>query len=308
MYWQNEGTYLLVKVEKRKSKTQTVINFELFRLKEKDVPVDVVETKVNETIGSIAWEPEGDRFVALSNEGQKVFANFYQMLDTSTGSVAGVVEGCKLMKSVERKGVNQIYWSPKGRVCVLAGVRGFQGDIEFWDAEDLIMMGAGEHYMCTDIEWDPSGRFLVSSISFWQTQTDTGYILWSMTGQQLFRENIPQFKQLLWRPRPATLLSKEQQKQIKKNLKEYSREFEEIDAAMSNQASREVIERRVSLFKEWKEYRSRSLKEFNSVAKKRIEIWGGFDPAAVAEDEEADKEELEEMVEDVIDEVEEIVD
>lgn len=284
------------------------MNFEIFRLREKDCPVDVLECNPTETITHIAWEPRGDRFSVLATEGQKVFVYFYQMANIAAATAAGVVEGVKLLKVVERKGINQILWSPRGRFCVLAGIRGFQGDLEFWDADDLIMMGSGDHYMCTDIEWDPTGRYLVSSISMWHVASDTGFIVWTFTGTQLLNQKIPHFKQFLWRPRPPTLLTEAKQKLIRKNLKEYSRGFEEIDAAMSIKVSREIVEKRLGQWKEWKEFRDKCMEVYRGEQEERKRIWGGVDPVFVGgEGVGGEFEEVEEVVEEVLEELEEIV-
>lgn len=46
------------------------------------------------------------------------------------------------------------------------------------------------------------------------------------------------FAQFLWRPRPPTLLSEKQQKEIKKNLKKYYSQFESKDRMRSSKASK----------------------------------------------------------------------
>ena len=33
------------------------------------------------------------------------------------------------------------------------------GVLEFVDTADFTSMGGGEHFMCTDVEWDPTGWF-----------------------------------------------------------------------------------------------------------------------------------------------------
>lgn len=71
-------------------------------------------------------------------------------------------------------------------------------------------MSTGEHFMASELEWDPSGRYVVSSVSYWRHQNDTGYYVWSFQGKLLQRELRDKFYQLLWRPRPPTLLSKDQ--------------------------------------------------------------------------------------------------
>jgi translation initiation factor 3 subunit B len=70
-------------------------------------------------------------------------------------------------------------------------------------------------------------------------QVENGFAIWDFRGQEQQRHLIDRFKQFAWRPRPRTLLTKEQQKAIRKNLKEYSRQFEEDDAAQESNVSAE---------------------------------------------------------------------
>jgi translation initiation factor 3 subunit B len=53
--------------------------------------------------------------------------------------------------------------------------------------------------------------------------------LYDFKGTLLREESIEQFKQFSWRPRPASLLSKEEQKKVRKNLRDYSKVFDEDD-------------------------------------------------------------------------------
>ena len=43
------------------------------------------------------------------------------------------------------------------------------GVLEFYDTEpsDVICMNQAEHFMATDVEWDPTGRFVATSVSWW---------------------------------------------------------------------------------------------------------------------------------------------
>ena len=303
LFWQSQGEFLLVRVDRMKSKKVSATNFELFRVKEKDIPVDVLETKTTEEITSLAWEPNGNRFIVLSTDAGKPVASFYQV-EASSASTATV--GIKQTKVVDAKGITQVVWSPKGRFCVLAGVRGLQGDLQFWDTDDLVLLGSSEHDMCTDIEWDPTGRYVVSSVSFWKIQTDTGFIMWTFAGQQVMRQNIPKFKQLLWRPRPPTLLSADQQKKISKNLKSYAKEFEEETAYESNKTEREAQHKLYTLWTEWMTYKRECQATYDSQKEERIDLYG-FDPDA-GHDASDNIEELEEWMEELIEEVEEIID
>lgn len=135
--------------------------------------------------------------------------------------------------------------------------------------------------------------------------------MYDFKGEQLREEAIEKFKQWQWRPRPATLLTKEEQKQIRKNLREYSRVFEQEDAERISSADVAVVEHRRRLLNEWYSWRA-AVEE--DVAEEREALGLPRDPVAAllqAKSAElgADGEQvIEEIVEEVLEESEEIVD
>ncbi len=41
------------------------------------------------------------------------------------------------------------------------------GALAFVDSSDCTIMYIAEHYMASDVEWDPTGRYVVTSVSWW---------------------------------------------------------------------------------------------------------------------------------------------
>ena len=41
------------------------------------------------------------------------------------------------------------------------------GQLEFYDTGDMSLMNSVEHTMATDLKWDPTGRYVVTSVSAW---------------------------------------------------------------------------------------------------------------------------------------------
>lgn len=135
---------------------------------------------------------------------------------------------------------------------------------------------------------------------------ENGYHLYDFKGEQLREEPVEKFKQWLWRPRPPTLLSKEEQKQIRKNLREYSKVFEQEDADRGASADLAVVEHRRRLLQEWLSWRV-SIEE--EVKEEREARGLPLDPLAeilnIAD--EGEDQVIEEIVEEIVEETEEIV-
>jgi len=312
IHWQSNGDYLCVKVDRHtKTKKTQYCNLELFRAREKDCPVQVIEIK--DAVSAFAWEPKGERFVLITTADPVVMPG--QLAKTSV-SFYGYDQrkGDYLcLKTVENKNSNRIYWSPKGRHVVVATLgSNSKFEIEFYDLDlerdaektDAQDLGAAikclatvEHYGLTDLEWDPSGRYVATSASIWMSTMEAGWALWDFKGVELQKHTVEKFKQLLWRPRPPTLLSREQQKKIRKNLREYARAFEQQDELEELNESAELIAHRRRLIEEWNAWR-RGCRERVAAAKKDL---GKEDVAPKRED--VEEEVVEEWVEEIISEV-----
>ncbi|KAA1468146.1 translation initiation factor eIF-3b [Dentipellis sp. KUC8613] len=322
LHWQNQGDFLCVKVDRHtKTKKSIFCNLEIFRVREKDFPVEVVELK--DTVTDFSWEPKGDRFAIVSsndpnlgNPGPgitiKTDVSFYQL---ERGK-----DDFKLLRTLASRTTNTIRWSPRGRHVVLATVgSSSKSELEFWDLDfnvdesgrregqqkddwgaGIQQLGVSDHYGVTDVEWDPSGRYLATAASSWTHTLENGYAIWDYRGQEMEKHLLDRFKQFLWRPRPPSLLTKEQKRQIRKNLRDYSRVFDEEDAAEESTVSAELIAYRKRLVDEWNAWRLQTQEEV--LAEKRAR---GSKVDTKHEDE--DREEIEVWIDEVVEQIEEEV-
>ena len=238
---------------------------------------------------------------------------------------------------------NTIRWSPRGRHVVLATVGSTsKSELEFWDldvnsddsirrdiskeewAAGIQQLGVADHYGVTDVEWDPSGRYLATAASAWthtvlyrpavlrntisysplvaHSQIENGYAIWDFRGHEIEKRLLDRFKQFLWRPRAPSLLTKEQKRMIRKNLREYSRAFEEADAAEETTVSTELIAQRKRAVDEWNAWRVRVTEEVGEIPRVR-----GRRGELPTRKQEEDKEEIEVWIDEVIEQFEEVV-
>jgi len=132
---------------------------------------------------------------------------------------------------------------------------------------------------------------------------ENGYHLYDFKGELLREEPLDKFKQLIWRPRPPTLLSKEEQKTIRKNLREYSKDFEEQDRIEEDKEKGAIVEERRRILSEWLAWREREVEDLKA---ERQDL--GLEDEGGQEDGDVEGAKVvEEIMEEVLDEVEEIV-
>lgn len=160
--------------------------------------------------------------------------------------------------------------------------------------------------MATDVEWDPTGRFVATSVSWWAHKVDNGYYIWSFQGKLLQRHALDQFCQLLWRPRPPSLLSDTDVKNIKKDIKKFQRMFEIKDRMSQSRASKELIERRRRKMRDFQGYRQKKNNEFAQQKTQRLELRNGVETDELDSNaEEFEDESVEFFIKEEITEVEE---
>ncbi|RLV92927.1 Eukaryotic translation initiation factor 3 subunit B [Spathaspora sp. JA1] len=303
MHWQNEGKLLCVKVDRHTKSGKTVFsNLEFFRTSERDIPVEKLELK--DVVINFSWEPKSERFVTISrlDDGNpnpaipKNTINFYGVETSKTGGKS--TRRFKSYKSIESKHSNSVYWSPKGRYVVVATISRSSGELEFFDVSfddehkknpaNVKLLNTVKFSGMTNLSWDPSGRFVAAWSSSWLHSIENGYRLYEFTGNLLREQTIDQFKEFIWRPRPASLLTSNDKKKVRSNLKDLSAQFEVDDAMEADAALKEAIMARKKALEEWRHYRAKHLGKKVQTNEIKEEI-------------------IEEIKEEIIDEKEEIV-
>lgn len=121
---------------------------------------------------------------------------------------------------------------------------------------------------------------------------ENGYQIRDFKGTVLYETHLERFKLFSWRPRPPTLVPRDQQRKIRRNLKDYGREFDAEDEAEAAGASQELLALRRRLLEEWYAWR-KAVEE--ALLDRRVE--DGTDAEEV----------IEEWVEEVVEEKEEVV-
>ncbi|KAK9836110.1 hypothetical protein WJX81_002073 [Elliptochloris bilobata] len=250
LFWHPQGDYLAVQVDRfTKTRKSTYTSFELFSVKERDIPMEVLElANKGDKILDLQWEPHGSRFAVLHGEGPRPNFSLYAMKDMRTSA-----KGVQLVGTQTGKQANCIFWSPQGKFLVLGGLKSMTGQLEFFSADEFEVLNAAEHFMCTDVEWDPTGRYVATAVNHMH-QMENGFKVWLFNGQLLYQQARERFYQFLWRPRAPTLLSREAEADLIKRLKEFSKRYDEEDNALLDELDTGIMAERQRLMDEWEEW------------------------------------------------------
>ncbi|KAK4538258.1 hypothetical protein CDCA_CDCA16G4283 [Cyanidium caldarium] len=324
LLWHPQGKYLACRVDRlTRSRKGRFTTFEIFRVNERDVPVEVLEFSERDRVSAFAWEPKGDRFAVLHQEvPAAVPAGAAAAATTATAALRPVVtfyevqrDALRSLFSLERKQCNRLHWSPSGAGHILlAGLGSMGGVLEWWNVPEQELMGMNEHFACTDIEWDPSGRFVTTWVSATASRIEHGYQMWTFYGRKVGGAvAVENLFELAWRPRPRRwLLSADEERQVRRELKQYRVRYEAEDVALREQQRSGARVARREALAEWQALVERARARYAAEAEARARLWAGVPgareavraaPAAAAEEEE----EIEDVVEEVLEEKEEVL-
>ncbi|KAE8709180.1 Eukaryotic translation initiation factor 3 subunit B [Hibiscus syriacus] len=252
MYWQNNCEYLAVQADRyTKTKKSTYTGFELLRIKERDIPIEVLELdNKNDKIIAFPWEPNGPRFSVIYGDNPRPDISFYSMRSThNLGCVAKLT-------TLKGKQTNSIFWSSGGRFIVFAGLKGFNGQLEFFNVDEIETMATVEHFMATDVEWDSTGRYVATLVTSVH-EMENSFNIWSFNGKLLYRILKDHFFHFLWRLRPPSFLTPEKEEVITKNMKKYNKKYAAEDQDVSMILSEQDRVKRRMLKEEWEKWVSK---------------------------------------------------
>merc|ERR1712113_47600 len=202
--------------------------------------------RTSDIIKGLYWEPLGTCFCILHSErttniNKHLTISFFDMKD-----IKGNLKGDKSFNKLESKICNQILWSPKGKDLVIANVGLSNGTLEFLNLDTFSVRGRLENLKYNALAWDPSGRYL----AIFTSQIDPGYSIFSINGTLLYKVQRDGLEMFKWRPRPESLLKPEHERQILKELKQFTKNYEEKDKIISEN-SVNVNGKKHDEFDEW---------------------------------------------------------
>jgi translation initiation factor 3 subunit B len=220
----------VTKLSKTKKKGAT--NLEIFHIRDKNIPVEVVE--VPDTVKAFHWETGGSRFAVITTDdtGHKPKLLFYALTNDKFENVRTLDLPSNIFTDV--------FWAPNGQYFVCAAIQASGGDLIFGGLmpdNKLEILHRDEHFMLTHVEWDPSSRYVITAVTQpmrdevggFKYQMEAGYAIWTFQGRQLHKQAKDKLFAATWRNHPPPMTSEEQQQQIRKNIKKYSKKYDALD-------------------------------------------------------------------------------
>lgn len=244
IHWHNKGDYLCLKttIQKKSGKKikKEYTQLEIFRMREKNIPVDNVQIEAVKTKQFHWEESNSNRFALILREEttNKQQIRFYKI------SNKGTARDAKWSSTFDiNNQMNFMKWSPQGTYFILASLAS-EGTLYFCclnNNDEVDVIHKDEHLLVNSISWSRCGRFLVSAVSnnpnafntgFREENSEAGFHIWTFQGKCLMRIKKPSFIQFLFRPHPKSLFNDKLKLDIKNNLNNYSKKFDNIDEKM----------------------------------------------------------------------------
>ena len=95
--------------------------------------------------------------------------------------------------------------------------------------------------------------------------------MWSMYGKELARAGVDMLHQFMWRPRPASLLTPQQEKEVRKGLRSKRERYEAEDKQMRDSVSSGRAAQRRKLREEYASFRARAEAQLKEEQEKRMQ-------------------------------------
>lgn len=246
--WHPTGDFLaLMLAKKPKNPTNNRVQpflcktIEISRMRQKGIPTEKITT--DGFTKGVFWEPKSSRLGLLveGSSSSKTMMLFYNLADDKCVEVAKF--------ELPSGAFSQIHWAPEGQYFVVAAPGA--GDL-LWgrlhsDTHTFEPLFKDEHYNMNHVEWDASGRYLITAVmekldgtSGASVSQDAGFTVWTFQGRPVHRESIEKLHLASWRPHPALSLTKEEQDQLRRDFKKHSRGYDRVDEEAKDRNRREL--------------------------------------------------------------------
>jgi translation initiation factor 3 subunit B len=250
-YWSPNSELLAGVVAVIGKKSVKNSRIELILAKRDNGPALSIES--DQIIQSFAWESESEKFGLIKAPKKD------QRKQLEICSVNIKKFEVKTISLLETK-CTELQWAPQGEHLVLYNTvrksSTYQGMIQFYSMTDdtAILIEERSHPNLSEVSWDPSGRYLVST-TVQQSKMVTvgcGYIIWNCQGQQVFTRSEPHFFQFDWRPRPKQILGESTEGQITSQLKQMAIRYEHDDKRIRKEKKDAFLQNRQERYLQFK--------------------------------------------------------
>jgi translation initiation factor 3 subunit B len=253
--WHPQGTYCMIQSTKTGQQGMTL---DILRMKVKDIPVESIVLPATDRVRSCHFEPLGDRLALVMSATSGMAGTEVTMIRFYTLEK----NKYKLETTIRRPHCEHFLWNPRGRFAALFGLeKSSAGLFEFIDVQEgCAVTGNGRHFRCNRYEWDPSGRYFLTALTYTlKTSSDLGFTIWNIRGKKVEDE----VEQLLWqvcfRPRPPVLgaiLNEDDIRRARASVKDKSIRYEREDKMLAQALSQEEIYRRQRMLEEFSRWKT----------------------------------------------------
>ena len=240
--WHPNGEFLAAKLTKSQPNGKQYVDYCIFRTASNTVSAELFDPQGEAR--RFVFQPSASRFALLvvpSKQTSLMKRQYLQFFHVEKGS------GVKKVSEFECE-ASKVVFAPKGSRCVAVDLE--KSNIEFFGC-----LGSGPfaptlatqkvehiteknsdngvpnvHKLPTEIEWDPTGRFLAVVTSALQVEAEANQQLtiWNANGRIIMHEKMSKLSHATFRPFPKSLLTEQQLTAVKNSLPKKTVEYDAI--------------------------------------------------------------------------------
>lgn len=148
-------------------------------------------------VHDVKWSPDSEDFIVVSGKQPAVITLY--------------TKNCIPSFEFGRLHANTIRYNPFCNLLVLGGFGNLVGDMQFWNKDNLQLIGKNTSHCAVECEWSPDGSQLMTAVLFPRVRVDNECKTFSYNGKRLQTRKLDVGNELYashWRPQPLENFTK----------------------------------------------------------------------------------------------------
>jgi len=125
----------------------------------------------NNHVSDVAWSPDSTDFIVISGKMPAVVTMY--------------TKNCLPYFEFGKIHVNTIRYSHDSALVCFGGFGALAGEMQFWDKDELVLLGVNQSHCAVTCEWAPDSRHILTAVLFPRVRVDNELNVFNYYGKRL---------------------------------------------------------------------------------------------------------------------------